>query len=69
MARRAFFSFHYQNDIWRVWNVRNSWVVNDTREAYGFFDGSVIEKKKRESDDSLKRFLREGLDKEMDPEI
>ena len=62
MARRAFFSFHYQNDIWRVWNVRNSWVVNDTREAYGFFDGSVIEKKKRESDDSLKRFLREGLD-------
>ena len=62
MARRTFFSFHYQNDSWRVWNVRNSWVANGTREAYGFFDGSVIEKKKRESDDSLKRFLREGLD-------
>ncbi|WP_151823159.1 TIR domain-containing protein [Acinetobacter oleivorans] len=62
MARRTFFSFHYQNDIWRVWNVKNSWVVSGSREAYGFFDGSVIEKKKRESDDSLKRFLREGLD-------
>lgn len=62
MARRTFFSFHYQNDIWRVWNIRNTWVVSGSREAYGFFDGSVIEKKKRESDDSLKRFLREGLD-------
>ena len=41
MARRAFFSFHYQNDIWRVWNVNNFWVVSGSREAYGFFDGSI----------------------------
>ena len=44
MARRAFFSFHYQNDIWRVWNVRNSWVVNGTREAYGFLTGVLLKK-------------------------
>lgn len=27
MARRTFFSFHYRPDNWRVWKVRNSWVV------------------------------------------
>lgn len=63
MARRTFFSFHYQPDVWRAWNVRNSWVVKkDEHEDSGFFDGSVFEASKRESDDALKRFLREGLE-------
>jgi len=62
MARRTFFSFHYQPDIWRVWNVRNSWVVNDSEQiSDGFLDGSVFEASRRESPDALKRFLREGL--------
>lgn len=61
MARRTFFSFHYQPDVWRAWNVRNSWVAKDEKESVGFFDGSVFESKKRESDDALKRFLTEGL--------
>ena len=62
MARRTFLSFHFTPDIWRVWNVRNSWVVRDNeQQADGFFDGSVFEASKRESPDSLKRFLREGL--------
>ena len=41
--RRVFFSFHYQNDIWRVNQVRNSWRYQheQQREAEGFFDGSV----------------------------
>ncbi len=58
MARRTFFSFHYQNDIWRVWNVKNSWVVNGSREAYGFFDGSVIEKRKENQKNPLNVFLK-----------
>ncbi|SCX35890.1 TIR domain-containing protein [Agrobacterium rosae] len=63
MPRRTFFSFHYQPDVWRAWNVRNSWVVRETaEESRGFFDGSVFEASKRESDDALKRFLREGLE-------
>ncbi len=63
MARRTFFSFHYQTDVWRAWNVRNSWVVrSDEQEDRGFFDGSVFEASKREGDDALKRFLREGLE-------
>ncbi|QIK95582.1 TIR domain-containing protein [Sphingomonas sp. HDW15A] len=61
MARRTFFSFHYAPDVWRAWNVRNSWVVQNSRESQGFFDSSVFESKKRESEDALKRFLTAGL--------
>ena len=64
MARRTFFSFHYKPDVTRAWVVRNSWVMKvaqGDREDAGFFDSSVFEASQRESDDSLKRFLREGL--------
>jgi len=62
MARRTFFSFHYQPDVWRAWNVRNCWVVRpEDQVERGFFDSSVFEAKKKESDDSLKNFLRDGL--------
>src|SRR5580704_536578 len=64
MARRTFFSFHYKPDVSRAWVVRNSWVTKlaqGEREDAGFFDSSVFEAKERESDDVLKRFLREGL--------
>ncbi len=64
MARRTFFSFHYKPDVTRAWVVRNSWVTKvaqGDREDAGFFDSSVFEASQRESDDSLKRFLREGL--------
>jgi len=64
MARRTFFSFHYVPDVSRAWVVRNSWVTKvaqGEREDAGFFDSSVFEAKQRESDDILKRFLREGL--------
>ena len=63
MARRTFFSFHYVPDVWRAWNVRNSWVVRPEDEVdRGFFDSSVFEAKQRESDDSLKAFLRDGVE-------
>lgn len=62
MARRTFFSFHYDADCFRAWNVRNSWVVANQKEARGFFDSSVFEASKKESDDALKRFLREGME-------
>jgi len=59
--RRTFFSFHYTPDVWRAWNVRNSWVVTDKKVSQGFFDSSVFEASKKESDDSLKTFLRNGM--------
>jgi hypothetical protein len=64
MARRTFFSFHYKPDVTRAWIVRNSWVpkiAKGEREDAGFFDSSVFEAAQRESEDALKRFLREGL--------
>jgi antiphage defense system Thoeris ThsB-like protein len=61
MARRTFFSFHYQPDVSRAWIVRNSWMTKPDRDDAGFFDSSVFECKQRESDDVLKRFLRDGL--------
>ncbi|RFB86406.1 hypothetical protein B5K08_24200 [Rhizobium leguminosarum bv. trifolii] len=62
MARRTFFSFHYSSDVWRAWNVRNSWVAKPDHVDTGFFDNSVFEASKRENDDTLKAFLRKGLD-------
>ncbi|TRW95255.1 TIR domain-containing protein [Candidatus Methylobacter oryzae] len=62
MARRTFFSFHYKPDVWRAWNVRNCWVVKPEEQVdSGFFDSSVFEASKKESEDNLKTFLRNGL--------
>jgi hypothetical protein len=63
MARRTFFSFHYVPDVWRAWNVRNSWVVKPEDQIdRGCFDSSVFEASKKEGDAALKAFLREGVD-------
>jgi len=61
--RRVFFSFHYQNDIWKVNQVRQSWRHNheNTRETEGFFDGSIWESSKRTGPESLKALIREGI--------
>jgi hypothetical protein len=63
VARRTFFSFHYVPDVWRAWNVRNSWVVKPAEQIdRGFFDSSVFEASKKTGVESLKAFLREGVD-------
>ena len=63
VARRTFFSFHYVPDVWRAWNVRNCWIVKPADQvSSGFFDGSVFEASKKEGDDTLKAFLRDGMD-------
>ena len=62
MVRRVFFSFHYQRDIQRVYQVRNSWVLHPDRESAGFFDASVFEDRQRTGPEALKRFLSDALD-------
>jgi len=61
--RRVFFSFHYQHDIWRANQVRNSWRYNknNSRIAEGFYDGSIWETAQRTSDTSLKQLIRDGI--------
>ncbi|MCK0207438.1 TIR domain-containing protein [Starkeya koreensis] len=61
MARRTFFSFHYLPDVWRAMNVRKCLKFMPEEAVDGFFDNSVFEASKRESEASLKAFLRDGM--------
>jgi hypothetical protein len=47
MARRVFFSFHYDRDVRRVVQVRNSWVVRPDGQAQPFYDKAEFEEAKR----------------------
>lgn len=60
MARRVFFSFHYERDIWRVNQVRNSWVTKE-HEAAGFWDASLWEDVKKDGDSAIRHMIDEGL--------
>jgi len=60
MARRVFFSFHYQRDIWRVNQIRNIPNVTGTAAA-GFQDASLWEKAKKNGDAEVKKLIDEAL--------
>jgi hypothetical protein len=60
MARKTFFSFHYERDAWRAANVRNSGVLSKDEE-YGFIDAADWEKIEREGDAAIKRWIQEQL--------
>ena len=61
MARRVFFSFHYENDINRSMTVRNCWVTQG-KEAAGFIDKAEFEKVKRQGDEAVKRWIDKQLE-------
>jgi hypothetical protein len=61
MARRVFFSFHYQRDLWRVNVVRNSAVVEGVAAA-GFSDASLWEEAKKKGDAAIKSLIDRALD-------
>lgn len=61
MARRVFFSFHYDNDINRSMTVRNSWVTQG-KEAAGFIDKAAFEQIKRQGDAAVHRWIDQQLD-------
>ena len=59
MARRVFFSFHY-DDVWRANIVRNC-NVGLGLEAAGFFDHSEYLEAKRSGDDGIRRMINRHL--------
>jgi hypothetical protein len=61
MARRVFFSFHYQRDIWRVNQIRSMPNITGCAAA-GFQDSSLWEETKKRGDDPIKRLIDRGLD-------
>src|SRR5258708_941311 len=63
MAKRVFFSFHYQDVIdFRANVVRQHWLTKPDREVAGFFDASVWESAKKTNPAAVKRLIHSGLD-------
>jgi len=61
MARRVFFSFHYQRDIFRVSQVRNSGITKGNYEQAGFIDHADWESLERQGEESIKRWINGQL--------
>lgn len=62
MAKRVFFSFHYQDIIdFRANVVRNHWRLKPDRESAGYFDASIWEKAKKEGDIAVKRLINNAI--------
>lgn len=61
MARRVFFSFHYQRDIFRINQIRNIPEVTGCSAA-GFQDASLWEEAKRKGDKEIKKMIDAGLE-------
>lgn len=61
MARKVFFSFHYQRDLWRVNVVRNSAMVEGVSAA-GFRDQSLWEETAKRGDAAVMQLIDSGLE-------
>lgn len=59
MARRVFFSFHYEH-VWRVNQIRSIPNITGTAAA-GFQDASLWEEAKKKGDAAIKRMIDNGL--------
>ena len=62
MARKVFFSFHYERDIWRASQIRNSWVTKPDQEAAGFVDAASWEEVKKKGDEAIRKWIRDQLE-------
>lgn len=60
MARRLFFSFHYDRDVWRVQNVRQSWRFADL-ELPVFYNATQWEDVTNGGDEAIQEFIDNGL--------
>jgi antiphage defense system Thoeris ThsB-like protein len=58
MARKVFFSFHYDRDVRRVVQIRNSWVVRLNGEAQPFYDKAQWETIKKRG---IEKWIEEQL--------
>jgi hypothetical protein len=62
MAKKVFFSFHYQDVIdFRANVVRNHWLTKPDRQEAGFFDSSIWENAKKTGVSALKKLINDGL--------
>ena len=61
MGRHVFFSFHYQRDIWRVSQVRNSWVTQENKAKGRFWDDASWESVKKQGDQAIKSWINRQM--------
>ena len=61
MTRRVFFSFYYQRDIFRVNQVRNSWMIRPENETQPFYDKSLWEETQKKGDSAIQRLIDQGV--------
>jgi len=60
MARKTFFSFHYERDAWRSGQVRNCNMLSKDDQS-GFIDAVDWESIERQGDDAVKRWINDQL--------
>lgn len=59
--RNVFFSFGWDDDVWRAMQVRNSWVAAGVAKS-GFRDAADIEEVKRKAEAAIKNWIDTQLD-------
>lgn len=60
MARKLFFSFHYERDTWRAGQVRNCNLLASD-DKVGFIDAVDWESIKKQGDEAIKRWIANQL--------
>lgn len=60
MARKVFFSFHYDRDAWRVSQVRNCNVIS-SYEKEPFYDKAGWESIEQQGDQAIKNWIEKQL--------
>src|SRR5271157_1842222 len=61
MARKVFFSFHYERDSQRASVVRNHAVTKEHDDAAGYVDKATWESIEKQGDDAIKKWIAEQL--------
>ena len=56
MTRHVFFSFEYENDVWRANVVRNSWVTHPGASA-PFWDAADFEEVKKQGEAAIRKWI------------
>lgn len=63
MAKRIFFSFHYEDvKTFKANVVRNHWLTKKDSQDAGFFDASIWEGAKKHGDQAVKRLINSNLE-------
>jgi hypothetical protein len=61
MVRYVFFSFHYDRDVWRANQVRNSWVTKPDVATAGFIDKAAFEAVQKQGDAAVEKWIDDQL--------